>query len=362
MSSRLKSKKLRIVIALVLILIIISVAAFGYYNYRIQEGKQLGADISRPPLVTSPFSCHEYTKSHGWRTVDCLSEEYVRAHVPHPQAHISPLAEGDGAGVLGINPGRPSPLLPVTFAQVNVNVLFIPPPFFFFSSEVDSSSGLGGFSIQLNTNTFTGRSGHNYWYQFVHQNFTPLPGANSNACSGSLCFTDVFGIWQNDITVACNNPALKCGNPQGYFCTCVFVTPEALSGSYSTNILTYFIPPTPGGGTYGSVGSILITPNSVYAVVAPDLYGLSALKWQSVSGTILGAGGGSQAQFITPTVVQTTLTAKYGNSGTQLDMILPNTYTDTTTAESNNLSYPSGNPPMTYNSDGTVTVQTLSFI
>src|SRR5208282_5526918 len=105
MSSRLKSKKFRIVIALVLILIIISVAAFGYYDYRILQGKQLGADVPRPPppLATAPFSCKEYSKSHGWRTVDCLSEEFVRAHVPHPQAHISPLAQGGSAGVMGIN-------------------------------------------------------------------------------------------------------------------------------------------------------------------------------------------------------------------------------------------------------------------
>ena len=101
MPSRFKSKRARIVLGLVLILVVLTVAAFGYYEYRLQQGRLIPS-VPKPPLVAG---CHEYTKSQGWRTVECLSPEYVRAHIPPPKAHVSPFAQGDGNGVVGVVTG-----------------------------------------------------------------------------------------------------------------------------------------------------------------------------------------------------------------------------------------------------------------
>lgn len=359
MSSRLKSKKWRVVIALVLILIIISVAAFGYYEYRLQQGRQLSVSVPRPPLVKG---CHEYSKSQGWRTVECLSPEYVRSHYPHPKAHISPLQQGGGSGVVGIQPvGQVITSNPIVAASVTVNMQVLGGGYcdvFALGCVTDSVAGDGGFSIQLNTNTFIGRNGDTYWYQFVHQNF-PQDLAS---------LKPLFGVWQNDLTVACkNNPT--CSNPQGYECdNCVNVPLQAMTGKFSGLVDVHVEPPSPGnyvGVAPNNLVSTLITSQGdAYAVVVPDFYGLSTRgHWQHVSGTILGAGGGSQANFRSPTWVQTALVASYNKIA-----IFLQTFTDTTTAESNNLAYtkwPFPTPQLQFygNSYGwAVEIDTVSYV
>lgn len=352
MSSRLKLKKSRIVMVIVLILIVLSLAAFGYYEYRLQQGRLLSNSVPKPPSV---LGCHEYTKNKEWHTVECLTPEQVR-HIPHPQARALPLAEGGNVGLVGVAHINPVTNSPITFAQVSINMIAYPPPYFLWlGSETDSNSGPDGFSIQLNTNTYTGRNGNAYWNQFVVQSFTPLPGANTNACSGTYCFTDVFGIWQIDVTVACNTPP-GCGNPQGYSCTCIFITPQTLTATY-IGLVQGFVEPV-AGTSYGNLVSVaLLGDGTIYSVVARDYYGLSALgHWQQASGTILGAGGGSQAQFTTPTAVHTTLATTFAGP-----VLLEHTYTDKTTAESNNLAY-LGSPQMTISGCCTVNVSTFSIV
>ena len=355
MPSRFKSKRARIVLGLVLILVVLTVAAFGYYEYRLQQGRLIPS-VPKPPLVAG---CHEYTKSQGWRTVECLTPEQVR-HIPPPQPHVSPLAQGGGNGVVGAAHLNPVTESPITFAGVNINMIAYPPPFLlgWIGSETDSKSGPDGFSIQLNTNTYPGRNSHTYWDQFVVQSFTPLNGAglNSQPCSsGSACRVDVFGIWQIDLNVACSTPP-GCGNLNGYSCSCVLITAQILTASYIA-LVQGFVEPA-AGTPYGDLVSLAILGDGTfYSVVVPDYYGLSVQgHWQQASGTILGAGGGSRAQFATPSAVQTTLSVTFAGP-----VLLEHTYIDKTTAESNNLGY-IGSPQMAFSGCCTITVSTFSFV
>lgn len=383
MSSRLKSKKLRVLIAVVLILMILSVAALGYFAYRVQQGSQLSLGVPTPPLTKG---CQEYTKSQGWQTVECISPEYARAHIPPPEARVPPLTIGGGSGIVGITPAYvqqnvPVPYAPpslqqnspMTWASVEVNMLALPPctsSAFLCEVMTDSVWGPGGFSIQLNTNQFIGRNGDTYWYQFAAQNFSPSPLANLGGCTftspgypqPTFCVPDAFLVYQNDVTVACAfQPNCGGANNPGYVTTGVFITPQTLSSSYIGVVTTNVVPVA--GTQYGNLLSILtlssLGTTVAYSVNTPDLYGLSVLgHWQQVSGTILGAGGGSQAQFPTPTLVQTTLWALYATS-TPLPVL--ERYTDTSTAENNNLSYfPFGSRSVSGCCE--ITYQTLSVI
>lgn len=200
--------------------------------------------------------------------------------------------EGGNASNNGINDA----IVQVSFSQLA-------------SGESDSSWGSNAWSVQLNSNFFTGSNGLGDWIQFVLQN-------NLYNSSPSHRFAR-FGIW---------NVTNVYGSSQTYSNTSVYIPIQTLSTSTSYSI----------AGTYGNgeIESQLVisSPTNTYSylVYQPDTYGLFG-NWSSVSGTILGAGGLSEANFVHTTTETTTLQISapiITNAFAQLDK---------TTGEENNL-------------------------
>lgn len=235
--------------------------------------------------------------------------------------------------------------------------------------ETDSNYGPGAFSIQNNTNVFT-VSCHATWVTKWLQegingstansgNYTggPVPGANgaglpncTNGDQGWVQFTyqtyksgqtSVVCVWNVDTTqqwyfypqtwTACQNA----GQPG-------FWTTIQIEGSVDATLHLV------------AVTATLPWSSEWVTVVTPDWLGLcwqsgAQCPWTQASGTILGTGNGSQAQYATGTSIQTTVFAStcgaFSAADEKLDCgtIRPfNPYAATivstgVTAESNNL-------------------------
>jgi hypothetical protein len=179
-----------------------------------------------------------------------------------------------------------------------------------FNGESDSCWGANAFSVQLNTNTFSGSNGQTDWDQFVLQNG---PNASNNCdMHGPLLRTC---IWQNDVTT------------QSYNYDCVPVPSQALYTGY----VAYFNASV-RSGTISFVTEILLSNGTYksYSVSQSDNYGLSS-HWYDASGTVLGFGGGSEAEFTASATVYADLgIARFTNASAE---------SDTNTAEYNNLAY-----------------------
>src|SRR5208337_1176074 len=221
-----------------------------------------------PPSPTT-VGCYRYSQT-AWQSGTCLSSEDRLKFGKYP---------GPFPGInsnLGLG-GVSATLLTYSILMVNFNE---------YDGETDSQSGSGAYSIQLNTNFFNGNNGHQDWVQFVYQDFCGNScGGTDNPGPSSLC------IWNVDVTVA-----QATNNKNGYSPYC------SISGDPGNVGLT---------GTYETIIEAWVTANGnlvMYAfingrggllsVVAPDQYGLAA-GWTQASGGIMGAGGGSTAQFIT---------------------------------------------------------------
>jgi hypothetical protein len=200
-----------------------------------------------------------------------------------------------------------------------------------YNGETDSTFGDKAYSIQLNTNGFNGNNGDEGWVQFVYQDFC---GYGYQFVGEQKCESKTgFCIWNIDLTVAG-----KTNNNQGYNPTCVSVGPVDLSSTYSAVIYGYTAPGQ-------KLVSYLFLPGSSFgltAVVAPDVYGLAG-NWYQVSGGVMGAGGGSQAQFgKNPTIEQTNIEADSCPRPSEFDactspQIAAISYQDGSTGESNDL-------------------------
>lgn len=207
--------------------------------------------------------------------------------------------EGNTYGVEGgnaSNNGLNDAVVQVSFSQLA-------------SGESDNLWGSNAWSVQLNSNFFTGNNRLGDWIQFVLQN-------NIYNSSPTQRFAR-FGIW---------NVTNVYGSAQIYSNTSVYFPIQTLSTSTSYSI----------AGTYGNSeieGQLVISsPSNTYSylVYQPDKYGLFG-NWSSASGTILGGGGLSTADFKHPTTETTTVQISapiITNAFTQMEY---------TTGEQNNL-------------------------
>jgi hypothetical protein len=139
----------------------------------------------------------------------------------------------------------------------------------------DSSKGSGSFSVQANTNGFTGNNGQLDWVQFTDQN-------NAGSPSNNFC------IWNVDITT------------QNYDNNCMSL-PYYMVGLYGIPWL-YMYGGAPGNGNLYAEFCMEST-KYCYSISAPDEYCLGGCsaefdKFFSLTGTILGYGGGSEASFV----------------------------------------------------------------
>lgn len=231
-----------------------------------------------------------------WALVPCASAD-ILARVPRP-------LEGGGSGVPGVW-SRPKPIIPGFSFSPPIEGASVVVTNLTGSVETDTGSGTGAFSIQTNTNNFAGLNGHTDWVQFTDQTDFNNAAANLNvAC-----------IWNVDVTVASAT-----NNQQGYSPACVSV-PGGPSGGFWQLGQPADVTGSTSVGPFGepllSLAAFLPWTNgSYYAVVTGDTYGLTWARWNQVSGTILGIGGGSEALFSrgtmhdTPVQVATTVDAR----------------------------------------------------
>lgn len=248
------------------------------------------------PLPPNAVGCYVYTPSTGWATTQCAAEDQLKSiRKNHP-------SEGDGStyGVYGLRASGTT----VNFGETDVKFSA------YTSPENDLTYGTNYWSIQTNTNFFSGSNGLTDWDQFVYQND---PG---NSSQNDIC------IWQ--ITGAnTKNP-----NFNNIHCVGTNLPPaQTLSSSYEAY-------------TYGYYNSSNLTGEfctyspsfKCWSVVTADSYGLGS-HWTDTSGTILGLANGSIADFTHTTTETTTVTSDPESSASG--------YTDGNAAEQNNLSYSS---------------------
>jgi len=313
--------------------------------------------IPNPPLVVG---CYSYTGTQ-WKNVTCLSQESVLKQGGFPQCNCNNNA-WLGIGSQATSTG--SPATPITNGLIQVAFKEYP------GYEYDSVWGKGRYSIQMNTNVwpFTCSSStqcppfncspsapscpavgpgaaHNGWVQFVYQDFCghKVMYCNENGVSKN----DRFCIWNVDVAVA-----RATNNAQGYYPdSCVDPGAIDLSSGYSTIITGWTAP----GGLIASDAYLPCGPHGgsvcVWAIVAPDQFGLAG-NWLTATGGVMGAGGGSQAEFAdNPTLEQTNIavaSCPQPNSiilfgCTSSPQIAAHTNSTIVTAESSNLEqyYPS---------------------
>jgi hypothetical protein len=262
------------------------------------------------------MGCYHFSKEMKWVKVACLSEEYVRSHYPHPE--LEP----------GVQFGRSTTAttshMPVTGGAVDVGLTTLGP-------ENDLKWGKGYFSVQLNTNSFIDSNNHTAEVQFVDQHKATSPTQSE----------DLACIWNVDITA------------QLYPTTChpVIHGRAVQSGDFVA---------IQGYQDFQASGYLKMifqlswdSQEGTYGIVAPDLNGLTKApnrlgNWKQLSGSILGYGGSSMANF-TQTNLWIAIDAWNCEYGSNMDCIAldpgPWTWASTTpfvalspsTGETNNL-------------------------
>lgn len=286
--------------------------------------------------IPQELGCHAETGGKLTK-VDCLAPADI-AKFPPP----APCSGADGDAACGM-------LSAVTAAEQKAGIKVVPITEAYlgvtlqeYSSSTDTGFGNGAYSLQLNTNWFTATPGTTGWVQFVYQDFLS---------SARFCVWNIH--WPTN------------SNPVTYTPVCTGMKSIPLTarlqftvgGFVCAGSCTYFRP----GGTSGPAvlwgwvhwetlnanGQVCTTCDSgtVWAT-AQDTEGL-AHNWTQISGSILGAGGGSKVNFKSNAVVRNFLGATSCSiplqpSWTCSSPQLNGQYADTAgwvTAEANNLFY-----------------------
>lgn len=183
------------------------------------------------------------------------------------------------------------------------------------NTESDSIWGSNAYSVQLNTNTYTGTNGDSFWSQFTIQNYpnTVVYGGNTYNPLYRLC------IWQIDLSANSGN-----GN-YAYDCTPLSSQP-LFAGYYA------YLNASDTSGTITLTAQIWSGSTwNDYSISESDLIALAS-HWYDASGTVVGASGGSEAEFTSYAFVDANIAVARSTSasaGNWADL----------TAESNNLAY-----------------------
>jgi hypothetical protein len=152
--------------------------------------------------------------------------------------------------------------------------------FYKYNGESDDLYGSNAWTLQLNTNQWIGANSETYEAQFYDQN----DGSSNSYCASEVNVSTHFY-----------------GNTQ-----CLSYTGQTLSSSYQADVT--------GKISGGNIVTTFCQPVSqnCASVNQQDVYGLAS-HWTGVSGTILGYGDGSTADFTSSTDV---LTVAYSSSAT----------------------------------------------
>lgn len=321
---------------IIMVIIVVAIVAFSVHRATLKRtvvNRVLGPPGLQFPSFAAPLGglgCyHKQPADQVWQSVACVPPSETRK-LPRPQADATMLAASNGNGV-------PATSRATSLWEGYVDVVF----FNKFSGEVDP--GFGGisnsWSIQANTNFFTGNNGDTDWVQFVYQNVPPPPPGSSFAPSPpNLCVDQEdmnLGNSQNAVQQQCVDTTVQTlsSNFAGY--VTAITTPSQLCKEVPyfywrydcvpANYLTAIFTSWNGGEVVGES----------WAVTALDVFGLST-RWSRISGTIVGTALGSEAQFTSPTLIISNIGA-YGpalKSASFTNLNLPGS-----TAETNNLSF-----------------------
>jgi hypothetical protein len=205
------------------------------------------SNLQKLPAAPRRFGCFAAAVG-SWRSARCETPAYIAAHVPHPE-----VLSGVGGRTV-----EKSTAAPFTGGEVWAAPL-LP------AIDVDSQFGVGAYSLQDNV-FFTGSGGNLDSVQFTDQ----TSGAENNVC-----------IWQVDVTT------------QSYTPSCIAFPTSAFGSSIIAVEGVVLAPGVLGVSAMSDNGTIL------GLVIAPDIYGLeSGHRWNNNSGSVLGYGNGSEAQFL----------------------------------------------------------------
>jgi hypothetical protein len=274
-------------------------------------------DKLRAPFLPQQHGCFHLV-DNAWQPVACATPEYIRTHyIPPPVLANSIQSTAHNVPII-LRPGVTPRTYTAPFVWGSVTVDVTSNPVSDTETNVYTSpKGVvtrtpNAFSIQTNTNFFpcsTCKSGSPFaltsgvansasqpgdtgWVQFVYQQFESGKSGNSRLC-----------VWNVDVTVA-NNTA----NNAGYAPTCVYpsatypMAPVAGPGAAigAAEVIGYVQCPnasSKAGCTLWVVAQLPWAAGSGWwSISAPDSMGLAG-NWTNVSGTMLGAGGASQAIF-----------------------------------------------------------------
>jgi hypothetical protein len=219
-----------------------------------------GTPSPKVPAPPRKQGCYLYS-SDRWVSNPCLSSTTVLHRGAPPRVAVG--AAPPGITFAGVK-GSGSTALDGSYAfDLGINDAS--------GSETDTTYGSNAWSVQDNTNFFKGNNGHTDWVQFAFQYF--------GSGTPQTC------IWQVDVTVARATHNKSGYNPTG--CYAMSAGPETVWGWDFHNL----------GLPLLGVETLTIS-GEIQASVWPDIFGLqSKNNWNSASGGILGAGGGSQAVF-----------------------------------------------------------------
>ena len=249
--------------------------------------------IAQPdtPRLPEGLGCYVHPNAtSAWLFAPCLPSE--------TQVNLRP-NEGGGSNGVAIYGGDATNSTEISYSSITVEMEGT------YSGETDSSWGNDSFSIQLNTNAFTGSNGDQYAVQATEQSSPNSPGI------AQVC------IWEVDITT------------QSYPNACTDTSTQMLSANYEGEV-------TLNIASNGDLGTEFcnVSNEECWGVVTGDNISLgSSGNWIQSSGAMLGVGGSSEAEFTSPTSMAS-LISMYDGSG--LDESLGSS---TLTDESNNLSY-----------------------
>ena len=291
----------------VVVVLVVAIVAFSVFRTRHKMtvvNRVLGPPGLQFPSFAAPrggVGCY-YLKpgDEVWQSVACVPPSEARK-LPREQADPTLFAASNGN------------LAPATTRATSLWEGYVDVVFFNkFSGETDPGwQSNDSWSIQANTNFFTGNNGDTDWVQFVYTNAQPGPPNVLPSVLPTLCVDQEDmnqGNSPNAVQQQCVNTTLQTlsSNFAGYvsattsgpFFPCPIWRLRHCPADYT--LTTIF---TAWQGNAG-VGS--------WAVTAPDLNGLST-RWNQISGTIVGTALGTEAVFTSPTLLLSN-TGAYGPS------------------------------------------------
>lgn len=223
-------------------------------NTTISTGSQLSSLLS---LLPNGYGGWKSTNGGPWTALNVTS--YSGAS--NDSFQYVPTEGGANHGVEGAETGDGEGVITNTHMTVNFSEI---------SGKTDSIWGPNAWSLQVNTNYFLSDK----WVQVVYQN--------------NLDGKSYFGIWEWNDIYSLTGYKVYMVNADLYTLSTSMLLYESLYWYNATTL--------EGAAELG-------TPNNytAFALNGPDLYGLFDGHWASGSGTILGAGGGSEANFASAT-------------------------------------------------------------